>query len=374
MYSRIIKQQILDKFFQSKSIIVIGPRQVGKTTMVNELLAEGKHQNSLISFNCDNPTDRDKLNDKNFEYLKLLVGDKKIIFIDEAQKVKTIGQTIKLLVDNFKKEKQIIATGSSSINLLDMTQEPLTGRKIVFKLFPLSLEELYPDKNLLRLDKELEMLLIYGSYPDIINAAGLSDKEDLLKELSASYLYKDILEFQQVRNADAIHSLLKALALQVGSEVSYNELAKLIGLDKKTIERYIDLLEKNFIIFRLPPFYKNKRRAISRLKKIYFYDLGIRNAIINNFNQLSYRQDTGALWENFCLAERIKYQAYHKLNVNNYFLRTYDGAEIDLIEERGGSLNGYEFKWKNRLSDSSRRVGEIKYQFVSPENIKGFII
>lgn len=328
-----------------------------------------------MRFNCDNPTDREALNNRDFEFLKQLIGSRKIIFIDEAQKVDTIGQTIKLLVDGFKEEKQIIATGSSSLNLLDKTSEPLTGRKIVYRLHSLSLEEIYPDKNILKISKELEMLLIYGNYPAIINAQSTQEKSDALRELSGSYLYKDILEFQAVRNPSVLTALLKALALQVGAEVSYNELSNIVGIDKKTVERYIDLLEKNFIIFRLPPFFKNQRRAISKLRKIYFYDLGIRNAIINNFNFLENRGDVGAIWENFCITERMKYQEYNRLYKNNYFLRTYDGAEIDFIEEAGGNVSGYEFKWgKRRTDDGIKHLADIDYTVITPENISGFII
>lgn len=374
MYNRIIKSQILEKLFKGKAIIIVGPRQVGKTTLADSLIDESGYVKTLIKFNCDNPTDRNKLNNRDFESLDSLIGDKKIIFIDEAQKVETIGQTIKLLVDSYKNKKQIIATGSSSINLLDKTQEPLTGRKIIFKLYPLSLDELYPAKDLLKISKELEMLLIYGSYPEAINAKGAGDKEDVLRELNSSYLYKDVFEFQEIKNSSILTSLLKALALQVGSEASYNELANTVGLDKKTVERYIDLLEKNYIIFRLPPYAKNQRRTISKLRKIYFYDLGVRNAIINNYNWLADRADTGALWENFMIVERFKKQAYDKIYTNNYFLRTYDGAEIDLIEERGGKIEGYEFKWKKRTGSKMKQLAGIDCKFITPENIKGFII
>jgi len=374
MYNRAIKSQILAKLFKGKAIIIVGPRQVGKTTLANSLIDESGYAENIIKFNCDNPTDRDKLNNRDFEFLDSLIGDKKMIFIDEAQKVETVGQTIKLLVDGYKNTKQIIATGSSSINLLDKTEEPLTGRKVIFKLYSLSLGELYPAKDLLKISKELEMLLIYGSYPEVINAKGSSDKEDVLRELNSSYLYKDVFEFQEIKNSAILTSLLKALALQIGSEVSYNELANIVGIDKKTVERYIDLLEKNYIIFRLPPYAKNQRRTISKMRKIYFYDLGVRNSIINNYNLLTDRADIGALWENFMIIERFKKQEYDKIYTNNYFLRTYDGAEIDLIEERGGKILGYEFKWKSRLGVKAKQLAGIDCKFITPENIKGFII
>ena len=370
MYNRIIKKQILDKFYCGRAIIIIGARQVGKTTLSNILLKEKSE--SVIKFNGDNPSDRDKLNNRDLEELMKIVGDKKIIFIDEAQKINTIGQTIKLLVDKFKEKKQIIATGSSSINLLDKTAEPLTGRKIVFHLYPLSLEEIYPEKNMLLIHKELSNNLIYGSYPGIVKLSGNIEKEDMLYELCESYLFKDILEFQKIKNSEILYSLLKALALQIGSEVSYNELSNIIGIEKKTIERYIDLLEKNFIVFRLPPYAVNKRRTISKLRKIYFYDLGIRNAIINNFNAADSRNDVGELWENFAITERIKCLNNKRERVNRYFLRTYDGAEIDLIEEKGGTLKGFEFKFNTKRKKTSGKTAGLDYKIITRDNADWF--
>ncbi|KKR21098.1 MAG: hypothetical protein UT50_C0013G0001 [Candidatus Moranbacteria bacterium GW2011_GWA2_39_41] len=374
MYKRIIKTQIANKFFSGKAVIVVGLRQVGKTTLVDEIIAEKRFARDVIRFNCDNPTDRRKLNNQDFEALDNIIGDKKIIFIDEAQKVETIGQTLKLLVDSYKKKKQIIATGSSSINLLDKTSEPLTGRKVVFKLYPLSLLEIYSKYNEIKIEKDWEGLLIYGSYPAVINAKGNIEKEEVLRELSSSSLYKDILEFQEVKNSNMLVSLLKALALQIGSEVSYTELANLLGIDKKTVERYVDLLEKNYIIFRLPPYQTNKRKIIKKLKKIYFYDLGIRNAVINNFSILENRTDVGALWENFAIVERMKYLEYKKIFSNYYFLRTYDGAEIDLIEERNGIVHGYEFKLKDKgVSGKIQEKAGVKYAIIAPKKIKQFL-
>ena len=354
-----------------RAIIIIGARQVGKTTLSDILLKE--RTETIIKFNGDNPSDRDKLNNKDLEELIKIVGDKKIIFIGEAQKINTIGQTIKLLVDGFKEKKQIIATGSSSINLLDKTAEPLTARKVVFHLHPLSLKEIYPEKNLLLIHKELSNNLIYGSYPGIVKLPSNVEKEDMLGELCESYLFKDILEFQKIKNATVLYSLLKALALQIGSEVSYNELSNIIGIEKKTIERYIDLLEKNFIVFRLSPYAINKRRTISKLRKVYFYDLGIRNAIINNFNALDSRNDVGELWENFAFIERIKYLGNKRERVNNYFLRTYDGAGIDLIEEKGGALKGFEFKFSVKLKKTAGKTAGLNYIVITPNNMEWFL-
>lgn len=373
MYKRLIKNLILDRFFLGKIIIIIGARQVGKTTLSNVILEEKNNKNEIIKFNCDNPSDREKLNNKDLEQLESLIGEKKIIFIDEAQKVESIGQTLKLLIDKYGKQKQIIVTGSSSINLLDKTAEALTGRKIVFKLYSLSIEEIYPDKNILLFQKEIEERLIFGAYPEIVKTKGIENKKEVLEDIYSSSLFKDIFEFQAIKNPSVLFSLLKALALQVGSEVSYNELANIVGLEKKTIERYIDLLEKNFIIFRLQPYAVNKRRTISKLRKVFFYDLGIRNTVINNFNALDSRLDVGALWENFMLLERLKFLDNRRLRTNTYFLRTYDGAEIDLIEESEGKLKAYEFKFSNKRKKIGANIAGIDYKIISLENAKDFL-
>lgn len=367
MYKRIIEEKIRKKFFKGKVIMIVGPRQVGKTTLSLELAR--KYQ--TITFNCDNPTERELLNKKDIEFLKGLVEDYEVISIDEAQKVDTIGETLKLLVDYYKSKKQIIVTGSSSINLIDNTNEPLTGRKFVFTLYPLSLQELYT-KKMLELRKEIDTCMIYGTYPEVAKEQSFGEKVELIKELSSSYLYRDILEFQQVKNSTVIFYLLKALALQMGNEVSYNELARIIGIDKKTIEKYIDLLEKSFIVFRLAPYTKNKRKEISRLRKIYFYDLGIRNSIINNFNIMDSRNDSGQLFENFCILERMKYREYNMIHANQYFWRTYEGAEIDLVEEMQGSLFAYEIKSGR---SSPKKPPEWKnYKVINKNNLKGFAL
>lgn len=377
MYKRIIKQKIKEKFFSGKVIVIVGARQTGKTTLGLELIKDYKNEARI--FNCDNPTDRELLSGQDLEFLKKLIGSARIVFIDEGQKVETIGQTLKLLVDYYKDKKQIIVTGSSSFNVLDKTQEPLTGRKFVFNLFALSLEEIYPAKNMLLIIKELETLLRYGSYPEIAAKDSFLKKEEAIREIAASYLYKDILEFQQVKSASVLTNLLKALALQIGCEISYTELSGLAGIDKKTVERYVDILEKNHIIFRLLPYAKNKRKIISKLRKAYFWDVGIRNAVINNFNPLAVRNDAGPLWENFIIAERLKYQAYHNIRCDNYFFRTYDGAEVDLVEEYGGIPKGYEFKWKSggRKLVGSARWKEYKgsaLKVITPKNLEGFVI
>lgn len=375
MYKRLLTKNIKSKFFKGKILIIVGARQIGKTTLSLDLI-KNVSQSKLLAFNCDNPTDREQLINKDLDYLKQLVGDSEIIFIDEAQKVENIGQTLKLLVDYYKDKKQIIVTGSSSLNLLYSTQEPLTGRKYVFNLFPLSLEEIYYDKNYLKLIKGLESLMIFGCYPDVVSQKSFADKKELLKELYSSYIYKDIFGFQGVKGPDVLNRLLKALALQIGSQVSYNELSKTVKIDKKTVERYIDILEKNYVIFRLNPYTKNKRREISKLKKIYFYDTGIRNAVINNFNFTDSRNDTGVLWENFIISERMKFRFYHKYDRSQYFWRTYDGNEIDLIEEETNKLCGYEFKWGPLKRNGKKKdISWLNsYKLITKENLKGFVL
>jgi len=375
MYKRLLIKNIKNKFFKGKILIIVGARQTGKTTLSLELI-KNVSQSKLLAFNCDNPTDREQLINKDLDYLKQLVGDNEVIFIDEAQKVENIGQTLKLLVDYYKNKKQIIVTGSSSFNLLHSTQEPLTGRKYVFQLFPLSLEEIYFNKNYLKLIKGLESLMIFGCYPEVVSQKSFIDKKELVKELSSSYIYKDILGFQDIKSPDILTRLLKALALQIGSQVSYNELSNTVQIDKKTVERYVDILEKNHIVFRLSPYTKNKRREISKLKKIYFYDTGIRNAIINNFNFTDSRNDTGVLWENFIISERMKFCSYHKHDRDQYFWRTYDGNEIDLIEEETNKLYGYEFKWSSFKKNGKKKdVSWLdSYKLITKENLKSFVL
>lgn len=370
MYPRLLKQQLLKRFFKGKILIITGSRQTGKTTLANEL-QKGFKTDEIIFFNCDNITERESLKNKDLEFLKQLIGQAKLIVVDEAQKVENIGNTLKLLVDHYKTKKQIIVTGSSSINLLDNTQEPLTGRKYVYTLFPLSLEEIYLG-NYLKMLKELNQVLIFGTYPDVVNQTSFAEKKTILRELASSSVYKDILAFQQVKSSDIIYNLLKALALQIGSQYSYLELSNKLGLDKNTVERYVDLLEKSFIIFRLRPFFKNKRKEISKLKKIYFYDVGIRNALIDDFNVLENRNDIGALWENFVIAERMKYRAYHQVDVEQYFWRNYNNQEIDLVEEKNRRLNAYEIKWGDALKRKKPSSWKDGYRVINKETLGGF--
>jgi uncharacterized protein len=333
---REIQKGIENKLFKGKAIVIYGARQTGKTTLVS--LIQKKFENSLY-LNCDEIDIRQKLGEKTSTELLSLIGNKKIVIIDEAQRVKNIGLTIKLIVDNAK-DVQVIATGSSAFELSDKIKESLTGRAFEFYLYPFSLTELKEVYNQQQLQRIIEDRMIFGMYPEVV----LKNDKDILSLLADNYLYKDILTYKNIKNHDVLIRLLQAIALQIGKEVSYNELASLVGIDKKTIESYIMILEQAFIIFRLGPFSRNLRNELKKLRKIYFYDTGIRNALINNFNQLHIRQDSGALFENFIISERLKYNHNNNLRKNLYFWRTHQQQEIDYLEEYEGQLKGYEIK------------------------------
>ena len=338
---RALQKKIENSLFKGKIIIIYGARQVGKTTLVKEI--QSKYAADSVYLNCDEPDTRDALTNKTSTELKAFIGNKRLVIIDEAQRVENIGLSLKLIVDNFS-DTQIIATGSSSFDLSNKIAEPLTGRKEEYYLYPFSLEELRSIYSGVETDRLLERRMIYGMYPEITQSAEEAEKK--LKNLATSYAYKDILQYQNIKNSEVLEKLLKALALQIGNEVSYNELASLIGINRQTVENHVRLLEKAFIIFRLSPFSRNLRNELKKLRKIYFYDTGIRNALINNFNPLDLRSDAGSLWENFMISERIKYNNNHGVDNNMYFWRTTQKQEIDYMEEHGGALAAFEFKWK----------------------------
>jgi len=341
--TRRLEGVIKANLFQRKIVVVYGARQVGKTTMVKRIAEDLGEPYSYI--NCDELDILSKLqNADNSEALMSIMGGNRLVIVDEAQRVKNIGLKLKLMVDNFP-DIQIIATGSSSFDLANEIEEPLTGRNFEFWLFPLSLNELFTKNETVEADRELESLLIYGSYPDVYQLESNDLKAQRAKNLASNYLYKDVLKFNSLRNSDTLLRLLQALALQIGSEVSYNELARLVGVGKQTIAHYIDLLEKTFVVFRLSPYSGNLRKAIGKLRKIYFLDLGIRNAIINNQNPLHLRDDVGKLWENFVISEKYKQQTGLGFKTDYYFWRTYDKQEVDLVENKGGKLTGWEIKW-----------------------------
>src|SRR3989344_4906770 len=313
--NRIMQPRIESGFFKGKIIIIYGARQVGKTTLVKEICK--KYPDSSY-FSCDEPDVREALTDKTSTEIKAFFGGKKLLVLDEAQRVRNIGLSLKLMADNFP-DWQVIATGSSSFDLSNKIAEPLTGRKIEFYLYSFSLAELAEYYSVREVERLLERFLIYGTYPEIIKNE--AEAPERLKELAQSYAYKDVLQYQNIKNPEILEKLLRALALQVGQEVSYNELAGVVGADKNTIASYVQILEKAFIIFRLSPFSRNLRNELKKLRKIYFFDTGVRNALINNFNPVNLRQDTGALWENFIISERLKYNNNNNLKKNIYFWR-----------------------------------------------------
>lgn len=347
MYKRTIVKLIERWMNAPEIIILIGARQVGKSTLMRILLEEGSKINIL---NCENPIVADILKSKNINEILSLFGEQNnIVALDEAQDIPDIGKILKLIYDDEKVKHKIIATGSSSFDLSTKVGEPLTGRNLKFNLYPLSIDEISQGKQWLEMLELLPSLLVYGTYPGIIDLP-IDEKKKKLLTLTSDYLFKDIYKFEQLRNPEILRKLVKALALQIGNLVSVNELANLCGTSTITIERYLDLLEKSFVIFKLGSFSKNLRNELKKSRKYYFYDLGIRNALLNNFVRLEQRTDIGALWENFCVAEYIKTLEYAGQSSNLYFWRTYDGAEIDLIEEREGKLYAYEFKWNENKS------------------------
>lgn len=347
MISRLLQKTIESRLFAGKAIIVIGARQVGKSTLFKLILE--KQDYKALQLNCDEPEVRDMLSNINTAELRLLIADNRIVVIDEAQRVENIGMTLKLITDNFP-DVQLLVTGSSSFELQDKLNETLTGRKYEYHLYPISTAELMASNGLLGVKQTLEQRLVYGSYPDILNHA--DDAKELLMNLAGSYLYKDLLTLESIRRPVLLGKLLTALALQVCSEVSYNELAQTVGTDNKTIEKYIDLLEKCYIVFRLNGFNRNLRTELKKSKKVYFFDNGIRNAILQNFAPLSLRQDAGALWENFIISERIKRNHYLGRYVNSYFWRTTQQQEIDYVEECDGQFSIFEMKWNPRRANT----------------------
>lgn len=348
LVKRILQEVIEKRMFSGKAILLIGARQVGKSTLLEQVVKN--RQESVLRLNCDDPEVRTMLEAINTQELHLLIGQHRIVMIDEAQRVTNIGLTLKLITDGFP-DVQLLVTGSSSFQLRDVINEPLTGRKWEYNLFPLSTSELLNDRGLIGVRQTLESRMIYGSYPDVMNHS--SDARTVLTNLSGSYLYQDLLSLEGVRKPALLDKLLVALALQVGSEVSYNELAQTVGSDTKTVEKYIDLLEKCFVVFRLSAFNRNIRTELKKSRKVYFYDNGIRNAILQNFTPLALRTDVGALWENFFISERMKYNHYSANYVRSYFWRTTLQQEIDYIEEQDGQFMAFEMKWNPKKTTAS---------------------
>lgn len=331
------------RLFKGKALIIYGPRQVGKTTFV-ELLLKGEQQ-KILRLNGDDADTRELLANPNVSLLEGLIGDHKILFIDEAQRISNVGLLIKIVTDRIK-GVQVIATGSFSFELASHINEPLTGRKYEMLLLPFAYQELVDATDFLTESRQIEQRLVYGAYPEIVvNPAQATEH---LKLLADSYLYKDLFTLDKINKPQLLQKIVKALALQVGSEVSVSEIGRLVGADNKTIEKYISLLEMAFVVFTLPALSRNVRNEIKKGRKIYFYDNGILNAVSGSFLPLQNRKDVGALWENYLVSERIKWQYLKLGQFSNYFWRTTQQQEIDFIEETPKGLNAFEFKWNNK--------------------------
>ena len=340
---REVSENIIDKLRDNKVVIILGARRVGKTVLVKEILSNIKEP--VLSLNGEDINVHDRLANRSLENYKQVLGSYRFLYIDEAQKIPDIGAKLKLMVDGVEGLK-IIITGSSALDINQGTGEPLTGRKYTFNLFPLSEREYnQKENNIDRLQKVRERL-IFGNYPELLQLPDKSDKIDYLNELVSSYLLKDILAYENIKNAQKLFNLLRLVAFQIGGEVSLQELGTQLSISKNTVEKYLDLLSKVFILHKVGGFSKNLRKEITKNSRWYFVDNGIRNAVISNFNPIEARNDIGQLWENYLISERLKQQAYQKKISNNFFWRTYEKQEIDWVEEREGNLFGYEFKWK----------------------------
>ncbi|PIY68905.1 ATPase [Candidatus Roizmanbacteria bacterium CG_4_10_14_0_8_um_filter_39_9] len=356
---RQVEAEIQKNLFKGDGIIIYGARQVGKTTLVKKILEE-HHNLSTKYLNCDEGDIRTLFTraDTSIE-LKRIIGNSQLVVIDEAQRVLNIGLKLKLMIDEYP-HQQIIATGSSSFDLSNEIKEPLTGRSREFWLYPLSASELFPIGDTLDLSRNLESLLVYGSYPKVYEAVSIEEKKIQIEKIALHYLYKDVLKFQTLKNADLVRKLLEALALQVGSEVSYNELSTILGVSRQTVESYVNILESAFVLYKVTPYSKNLRKEIGKLRKIYFYDLGVRNVLIDSLKPISLRNDIGALWENFVITEFKKRNNFIGNIQKLYYWRTYDGQEIDLIEEKEGNLYGYEIKWNKARKNAPKAWGVYK--------------
>ncbi|MCE2681430.1 MAG: ATP-binding protein [Cryomorphaceae bacterium] len=374
MIVRQIQLDVHQKFFQGKAIIILGPRQVGKTTLLKQLVID---HDTALWLNGDDYDVQQIFNEQvSALRIQALLGEKKILVIDEAQRIKDVGLKLKRITDSLT-DVQLIATGSSAFELLNSLNEPLTGRKWEYRLFPFSFKEMVNHHGLLEEKRQLLHRLVYGYYPEIVNFPG--QELERLKLLTDSYLYKDILTWDGIQKPDRITKLLQALAFQVGSQVSYNELAQLCSMDSKTVEKYILLLEKCFVIFRIGSFSRNLRNELKTSKKIYFVDNGVRNALIANFSPAEMRQDIGALWENFLMSERYKQNEYGSVFKNNYFWRLKSKQEIDFIEESDGQISAFEFKWNTKKAVRCplafrNAYPNAEFSVITPENVEEFIL
>ena len=374
---RLLLDELQKNLIRGKVLVLYGPRQAGKTTLAKDLIATTSLRSKFV--NADELLYREALSSQNLKTLNEVLGDAELLVIDEAQRVPEIGLNLKILIDN-NPNTTILATGSASFDLANKINEPLTGRKLTFTLYPLSYAELSKTLGALETRNQLEQWLVWGGYPVIATTSDLSLRERLLGELVGSYLYRDVLELGEIRRSEKIVDLLRLLAYQIGQEVSMAELATSLGLSRDTVERYLDLLEKVFVIFRVGGFSRNLRKEVTKNSRYYFFDNGVRNSLIQNLNPISVRNDTGQLWENYLMVERRKSNQFAERSVNAYFWRTYDQKEIDYIEEHAGQLNAYEFKWGDgEIKSTTRKLFEEAYPdakmlVVNRENFEGFVM
>lgn len=373
MIERFLYKSIEDKLFNGKIIILAGARQVGKTTLLKQIL---RNKEGVLWLNGDEMQVQNLFNNASADRLLSEFGNSKIVILDEAQRIKDIGLRLKLIADA-DSDIQMIATGSSAFELANKVNEPLTGRKWEYQMFPLSFGEMVAHHGKMKEMRMLPRRIVYGYYPEVVTNEG--NEVEILKLLTDAYLYKDILSWENIKHPDKLQTLLRALAYQVGSQVSFNELSQMCSLDSKTVERYITLLEQCYIIFRLPSFSRNLRHELKASRKIYFYDNGIRNALIADYTAPEIRQDIGALWENFVVSERMKCNEYCRRWVNRYFWRTSQQQEIDYLEEGGGKLHAYEIKWNPRKKATITKTfteayPDSSFEVITPDNIAEFIM
>lgn len=373
---RAVREQFSRKLLPNKVLILLGARRTGKTIFLKKFLESVKEP--YLFLNGEDMAVQMRLANRSVENYKLLLGDIHLLAIDEAQKIADIGLILKLMVDSIEGLK-IIATGSSVFDIGNKLGEPLTGRKYSISLFPFAQLEMAKYENVIETRSRLEGRLIYGSYPELTHIPGTSDKEFYLRELVNSYLLRDILEFEGVRNSEKMYALLRLIAFQIGKEISLEELGRQLAISRNTVEKYLDLLSKVFVIYKLPGFSRNLRSEITKTSRWYFVDNGIRNTLINNFNPISLRNDIGELWENYVLSERLKYQSYTGQIANNYFWRTYEQKEIDWIEEKDGKLSAYEVKWNPEKMIKApplweKAYPESSFKVINPDNYLSWIV
>ncbi len=370
LITRILENQLIKSLIPQKVVILLGPRRVGKTVLIKQVIE--RLQEPYLLLNGEDFSVIEILSRRSVQHYKNLLGDKRVLLIDEAQNLPEIGKILKLMVDEIEGIR-ILVTGSSAFDIDKYTGEPLTGRKKTLNLYPLSEVEYDQIETLIEKRDNLRERLIYGNYPELIHIKDREDKSDYLREIVNSYLLKDILTYENIKNSDKILSLLRLIAFQIGGEVSYQELGKQLSMSKNTVEKYLDLLSKVYVIHKVGGFSRNLRKEVTKSSKWYFYDNGLRNLIIANLNPIELRNDMGQLWENYIISERLKYQKYNRKVVNNYFWRTYDQQELDWLEEREGKLYGYEFKWNARKKAKAPKGWETNYpesefKVINPEN------